>query len=91
MYAACAKGVIPESEVVSYLSTDVFLFEESPIEEYAPEDLEMVELCWKYLEFYPEDDEENCGGISGIRPDAPESAKKVYADYVKRKRAHIRF
>lgn len=43
---------------------------------------------WKYLEFYPCEDEEGYdgvhdGGIKGISEDAPESAKKAFEEYKK--------
>lgn len=42
---------------------------------------------WQYLVFYPESDEpdydgEHDGGIKDIREDAPESAKKAYAEFL---------
>lgn len=47
-----------------------------------------VDKFWDYLEYYPEQDEEGYdgihnGGIKGLREDAPEEAKKQYAEYVK--------
>ncbi|MDO5361968.1 MAG: hypothetical protein Q4F03_04880 [Eubacteriales bacterium] len=42
---------------------------------------------WKYLEFYPEEDEEgfdgvHYGGIKGIKEDAPDEAKIAYLNYI---------
>ena len=47
---------------------------------------DMVKDFHDYLEYYPCDDEEGYdgihdGGIKGIRSDAPESAKKAYAEF----------
>ena len=43
---------------------------------------------WKYIEFYPDEDEPDFdgvhyGGIKGISEDAPESARKAFAEYQK--------
>lgn len=48
----------------------------------------MVKGFHDYLEYYPCDDEEGYdgihdGGIKGIRSNAPESAKKAYAEFKK--------
>ncbi len=52
-----------------------------------PEEIEKCRVFEEYLEYYPEADEEgydgvHFGGIKGLRPDAPESAKKAYAEWV---------
>ena len=51
---------------------------------------EKVQLFWDYLLFYPESDEEGYdgihdGGIKDISDDAPEEAKKQFAEYLKAK------
>lgn len=40
-------------------------------------------LIWKYLEYYPDEDEKNfdgvhCGGVKGINQSAPEDVKLEY-------------
>lgn len=49
-----------------------------------------LEKFWEYLEFYPDEDEPDfdgvhCGGIKGISDDAPESAKKAFEEYQRKK------
>lgn len=49
---------------------------------------EDVKEFWDYLEFYPEEDDEDFdgvhyGGIKGIRPDAPYEAKLAFQEYMK--------
>lgn len=51
-------------------------------------DYEYVKDFWDYLEFYAEEDEDGYdgvhdGGIKGIKPDAPENAKKAYQEHLK--------
>lgn len=51
-----------------------------------------VKAFWDYLDFYPEEDEEGFdgihdGGIKGIRDDAPDEAKKAFAEYQEKKKA----
>lgn len=53
-------------------------------------DFDDVKEFWDFLEFYPEEDEEGYdgvhgGGIKGIKDDAPDSAKKQFAEYQKKK------
>lgn len=48
-----------------------------------------IKEFWDYLEFYPEEDEEGYdgihdGGIKGIKNNAPEPAKKQFAEYQKK-------
>lgn len=45
-------------------------------------------LFWKYLEYYPDEDEENFdgvhyGGIKGIKSDAPDHVKEEYKAWLK--------
>lgn len=52
-------------------------------------DFDDVKEFWHFLEFYPEEDEEGYdgvhdGGIKGIKDDAPDSAKKQFAEYQKK-------
>lgn len=49
---------------------------------------ENLEKFWKYLEYYPDEDEPgfdgvHYGGIKGVSNDAPESAKKAFTEYKK--------
>lgn len=49
---------------------------------------EQASVFWKYLEFYPMDDEEGYdgvhdGGIKGIRSDAPLEAKVAYDEFLR--------
>lgn len=51
---------------------------------------EEVKEFWDYLEFYPEEDEEDFdgvhyGGIRGIKPDAPLEAMEAYQEYMNRR------
>ena len=59
------------------------------------ESWENVKDFWEYLEYYPNEDEEgydsiHSGGIKGLRPDAPESAKKAYAEWMKLQKEYER-
>lgn len=49
---------------------------------------DQVEAFWNYLEFYPYDDDPDydgihSGGIKGIKPDAPETAKVAFEEFQK--------
>lgn len=82
-YAAATRGELP-MQCLSSLDPNM-LFSYDPKEEVTADDLEMLSLCWQYLEFYPETDEENVGRIKGIRPDAPDPARESYAAWRKRR------
>ena len=50
---------------------------------------------WKYIEFYPDEDEPDFdgvhyGGIKGISEDAPESARKAFAEYQKEQERFVK-
>lgn len=56
---------------------------------------ENLKEFWKYIEFYPDEDEHDFdgvhyGGIKGISEDAPESAKKVFAEYQKEQERFVK-
>lgn len=56
---------------------------------------ENLKEFWKYIEFYPDEDEHDFdgvhyGGIKGILEDAPESAKKVFAEYQKEQERFVK-
>lgn len=58
-------------------------------------DYNEVKAFWDYLEYYAEEDEEDydgihSGGVKGIRADAPDSAKKAYKEYLKKKDKSIK-
>lgn len=49
---------------------------------------EQMNMFWKYLEFYPDEDEPgfdgiHYGGIKGIAPDAPNTAMEAFNEYQK--------
>ena len=54
-----------------------------------------LEKFWEYLEFYPDEDEldfdgVHYGGIKGISDDAPESAKKAFSEYQKKREKYAK-
>lgn len=49
---------------------------------------EQMNMFWKFLEFYPDEDEPgfdgiHYGGIKGIAPDAPKTAREAFNEYQK--------
>ena len=52
-------------------------------------------VWWDYIEFYPDEDEENFdgvhyGGIKGLRSDTPEEIKNEYKKYLETVRKGIK-
>lgn len=55
-----------------------------------PEEERLYSAFIDYVEYYPDEDEEHAGERRGLRPDAPESAQKAYAEWLELQKEYER-